>query len=64
MNPREFKRFLLIARGSICELQTQLELSGALEFAEPQLLNTAQKRSHEVEKMLFALLCNMKNNSG
>jgi four helix bundle protein len=64
MNPREFKRFLLIARGPICELQTQLELSGALEFADPELLNTAQKRSNEVEKMLFALLANLKNNTG
>jgi four helix bundle protein len=64
MNPREFKRFLLIARGSICELQTQLELSGALELADPELLNTAQKRSNEVEKMLFALLANLKNNTG
>jgi four helix bundle protein len=64
MNPREFKRFLLIARGSNCELQTQLELSGALEFGDSQLLNAAQKLSHEVEKMLIALLCNMKNNTG
>jgi hypothetical protein len=45
-------------------LQTQLELSGALEFADPQLLNTAQKLSNEVEKMLFALLANLKNNTG
>src|SRR5208282_4060070 len=37
MNPREFKYFLLIARGSNCELQTQLELSGALGLADPQL---------------------------
>lgn len=64
MNPREFKRFLLIARGSISELQTQLELSGALELADPELLNTVQKRSNEVEKMLFALLANLKNNTG
>jgi four helix bundle protein len=64
MNPREFKRFLLIARGSNCELQTQLEISGALEFADPQMLNATQKLSHEVEKMLFALLGNLKNNTG
>jgi len=64
MNPREFKRFLLIARGPICELQTQLELSGAIKFADLQLLKTAEKRSHEVEKMLFALLAKLKNNTG
>jgi four helix bundle protein len=64
INPREFKRFLLIARGSNCELQTQLELSGTLGFADPQLLNTAQELSQEVEKMLFALLGKLRNNSG
>jgi four helix bundle protein len=61
MNPREFKHFLLIARASNCELQTQLEISGALGFADNQLLNTTQEVSHEVEKMLIALLGNLKN---
>jgi four helix bundle protein len=61
MNPREFRRFLLIARGSNCELQTQLELSGILGFAGPQILKTAQAASHEVDKMLFALLGNLRN---
>lgn len=61
MNPREFRHFLLIARGSNCELQTQLELSGALGFADSQLLKTAQSTSHELDKMLFALLGNLKN---
>ena len=60
MNPREFRHFLLIARASNCELQTQLELSGALGFAETQLLSETQSLSHEVEKMLFALLGKLK----
>ena len=64
MNPREFKHFLLIARASNCELQTQLELSCRLGFADPQLLDTAQQTSHQVDKMLFALLGNLKNKSG
>jgi four helix bundle protein len=64
MNPREFKHFLLIARASNCELQTQLELSGALEFADTELLNAANGVSHEVKKMLLSLLGNLKNNSG
>jgi four helix bundle protein len=64
MNSREFKHFLLIARASNCELQTQLELSGVLGFADSQLLNLAQGISNEVEKMLFSFLCNLKNNSG
>ena len=61
MNKREFKHFLLIARASNCELQTQLELSGALGFADGQLLNQAQGISNEVEKMLFSFLSNLKS---
>jgi len=64
MNPREFRHFLIIARASNCELQTQLELSGTLGFADTQLLNKTQSLSHEVESMLFALLGNLKNKSG
>jgi four helix bundle protein len=63
MNPREFKHFLLIARASNCELQTQLELSGALGFADTELLSTANGISREVEKMLLSLLGKLKNNS-
>jgi four helix bundle protein len=63
MTPREFRRFLLIARGSNCELQTQLELATALHFADPQSLTIAQGLSHEVENMIFALLSRLRNNS-
>jgi len=63
MNPREFKHFLLIARASNCELQTQLELSDTMGFADAQLLNTAQSYSSEVEKMILSLLSKLKNDS-
>jgi four helix bundle protein len=61
MNPREFRHFLLIARGSNCELQTQLEVAGALRIGDPESLNKAQGLSHEVENMLFALLGKLRN---
>jgi four helix bundle protein len=64
MNPREFKHFLLIARASNCELETQLELAGSLRFGDPELLINVQRLSHSVEKMLYALLANLKNKSG
>ena len=64
MNPREFKRFLLIARGSNSELQTQMEISHALGLGDPRLIGTAQNLSHEVEKMIFALMGRLRNNSG
>ncbi|HVN93594.1 MAG TPA: four helix bundle protein [Terracidiphilus sp.] len=63
MNPREFKRFLLIARGSNCELQTQLELAAVLQFADPQALKSTQDLALEVENMLFAFLARIRNNS-
>jgi four helix bundle protein len=63
MNPREFKRFLLIARGSNCELQTQLEVAGALRFGDPELLDKAQSLSQEVENMLFALLGRLRSSA-
>ena len=43
MNPREFKHFLLIARGSNSELQTQLELAALLKFANGQQLDNAKR---------------------
>jgi four helix bundle protein len=63
MNSRELKRFLLIARGSNCELQTQLEVSATLGFGDLQLLNHAQDLSQEVENMLFALLGRLRDNN-
>ena len=61
MNPREFRHFLLIARGSNSELQTQLEISNELEFADPQKVVSAQFLSREIEKMLTGLVGNLRN---
>jgi len=63
MNARELKRFLLIARGSGSELQTQLELAATLRFGDPQALKSAQSLALEVENMLFAFLARLRNNS-
>jgi four helix bundle protein len=52
----EFNRFLNIARGSNSELQTQLEIARALGFGESKMIDEAESLSHEVGKMLFALL--------
>jgi four helix bundle protein len=53
---REFLHFLGIARGSICELQTQLEIARRLGLADTQLLNDAESLSHETGKMIFAFM--------
>jgi four helix bundle protein len=56
LNTREFRQFLGVARGSNCELQTQLEIARRLGLGNSQLLNDAEGLSHEVGKMIFAIL--------
>jgi four helix bundle protein len=60
LNTREFRQFLSIARGSVCELQTQLEIARSLGFGDPKLLASAEDISHEVGKMLFTLIGRLK----
>ena len=60
LSPREFRQFLGIARGSTCELQTQLEIARRLGLGNSQLLNDAESLSHEIGKMIFAILGKLK----
>jgi four helix bundle protein len=53
---RDFRQFLGIARGSTCEVQTQLEIARALNFGDAKLIDGAESLSNEVRKMLFGLL--------
>lgn len=52
----EFKQFLGVARGSNFEVQTQLELARTLRFGSLELIDNAEKLSHEVGKMLYSLI--------
>jgi len=52
---REFKQFLNIARGSLCELQTQLEIAQRAGLALAEELGSAAQLSHEVGKLLYLL---------
>ena len=52
----EFRQFLGIARGSNFELQTQLEIARTLKFGNSELINKAEGLSHEVGKMIHAIL--------
>jgi four helix bundle protein len=58
-NPAEFRQFVSIARGSNCELQTQLELALALKLVDPASINSAQQLSEEVRKMLYGLISSL-----
>jgi four helix bundle protein len=61
LNTGEYRQFLGIARGSNFELQTQLEIARALEFGNPKLLDEAEGLSHEVGKMIYAILESIKD---
>jgi four helix bundle protein len=61
LNTGEYRQFLGIARGSNCELQTQLEIARALKFGNSKSLDEAEGLSHEVGKMLYATLESIKN---
>ena len=56
----EFRQFLGMARGSNCELQTQLEIARALKFGNSDLIDEAESFSNEVRKMLFRLMDSIK----
>jgi four helix bundle protein len=61
LNPNEFRQFLGIARGAICEIQTQLEIARLLQFGDPELLSETEQLSHEVGKMIFSFLESLKD---
>ena len=52
----EFRQFLGMARGSNFELQTQLEIARTLKFGDAKLVDQAEGLSHEVGKMIHAIL--------
>ena len=61
LNPKEFRQFLGVARGSICELQTQLEIARALGFGKAESINDAESLSHEVGKMIYSFLGSLRD---
>jgi len=52
---KEFIRFLSMARGSLCELSTQLELCERLEYLNPSRTSLTQSLIAEITKMINAL---------
>jgi len=56
LSNREFWQFLSVARGSLCEVQTQLEIAKSLGFGSPKSIDETERLSHEVGKMVFAFL--------
>jgi four helix bundle protein len=59
LNTGEFRQFLGIARGSNCELVTQLEIARALGYGDVQKIDEAEGFANEVGKMVDAILNSM-----
>lgn len=57
----EYVRFLYIAYGSTCELETQLLLSGDLSYLNKEKASEFQRDIGEVERMLKALIKSLEN---
>lgn len=53
---KEFRQFLIMARGSNYELQTQLVIAARLQLAGPEEIAGAESLSNEVGRMLNGLL--------
>ena len=60
LNTAEFRQFLGVARGSNCELQTQLEIARALGYGNPKQIEQAESLSNEVGKMIYSILASAK----
>jgi four helix bundle protein len=59
----DYLRFLYIAQGSACELETQILLSGDLGYLGKEILSDLLEKIAEVEKMLKALIKSLENKS-
>lgn len=56
----EYILFLGHARGSVCELQTQLVIAGVLDFGAANSREAAEDLAVEVSRMLNALMSKLK----
>lgn len=59
----DYVRFLLIARGSLYELQTELEICLNIEYLSYSLFEIHYERSREIERMLSSLVRKTENGS-
>ncbi len=57
----DFIRFLTIAKGSLYELQTQLEISNGLEYLSTNDYKDIESQTIEIAKMLNSLIKKLKS---
>lgn len=56
LNDGHFRQFLAIARGSLFELQTQLELAGDLRLLGPERVGAMKEQCEEVARLINGLV--------
>jgi four helix bundle protein len=61
LNDGHFRQFLGNARGSLFELQTQLELAAGLGFMDQAKANILMQQSEEVARLINGLLHSMES---
>ena len=61
---KEFVQFLFLAKGSLREVITQLELSKMLGYIDDELFSQTQDRADRLHKMLNRLITRLKNPGG
>jgi four helix bundle protein len=59
LNDGHFRQFLATARGSLFELQTQLQLATDLKFLEQSKVAVLMEQSQEVARMINGLLATL-----
>lgn len=52
---KDFNQFVLIAKGSLCELQTQLIIANRLRYVTAQRIAVAERQAQEIARMLSGL---------
>ena len=57
----EYVRFLYIAYGSVCELETQMMISGDLGYMGKERLQELREEIGDIERMLKALIKSLEN---
>lgn len=57
---KDFKRFLDIAYGSLCELDTQLNISKLLGLKDEEFFKPIEDEINEIQKMNYGLIKSLK----
>jgi four helix bundle protein len=55
----QFRHFLGNARGSLCELQTQMELASDLGYIEKQIIHSFMEQGSEVARLINGLIATL-----